>query len=75
MIQSGSLFIQHLKLEGIIIEDNGGWLFDTLDQAKPKKSYISDAAASVSLALPIATPLSVLALPTRSMVYHGPPRP
>lgn len=53
MIKAGSLFIQHLKLEGIIIEDNGGWLFDTLDKAKPKKSYIGDAVASVSLALPI----------------------
>ena len=53
MITSGSLFVQHLKLEGKIVEDEGGWLCDTLDNAKPKKTYICDAMASVSLALPI----------------------
>ena len=53
IITSGSLFIQHLKLEGIIVEDKGGWLSDKLDKAKLKKSYTNDAMASVSLALPI----------------------
>ena len=53
MIKSGSLFIQHLKLEGIIVEDKDGWLSDKLDKAKPKKSYMHDAEASISLALPI----------------------
>ena len=53
MVTSGSLFIQHLKLEGVIVSDKGGWLSDKLENAKPKNSYIGDAKASVSLALPI----------------------
>ena len=53
MIASGSLFIQHLKLEGVIVADKGGWLSDNLEKAKPKKSYIGDAMESVFLALPI----------------------
>lgn len=53
MAQSGSLFVQHLKLEGNIVEDKGGWLRHKLDHASPKKSYSFDAYESVNLALPL----------------------
>lgn len=53
MIQYGSLFIQHLRLEGMILEDKQGWLRVQLNQARMKKSYALDAQKSVSLALPI----------------------
>ena len=53
MAKAKSLFIQHLKLEGIILEDQNGWLGDTLIAAEPKEAYLEDALASVSLALPM----------------------
>ena len=53
LIEAGSLFVQHLKHEGIVLKDENGWLSDNLDRAKPKKSYLDDANESVSLALPI----------------------
>ena len=53
MIAAGSLFIQHLRLEGIILEDNNRWLRGALNKAKPKSSYEKDALDSISLALPI----------------------
>ena len=53
MIQAGSLFIQHIKLEGILLQDQNGWLEHLLQSAKKKQSYEADARASVSLALPI----------------------
>ena len=53
MITVGSLFVQHLKLEGQVLSDRAGWLADTLSGAKPKKSYANDAMASVALAKPI----------------------
>ena len=53
LVRVRSLFIQHLKHEGIVISDNKGWLKSVFAYAKPKKSYSCDAAASVFLALPI----------------------
>ena len=53
MIGAGSLFIQHLKLEGILLRDQGGWLERALQSAERKQSYKSDARASVLLAAPI----------------------
>ena len=53
MIGAGSLFVQHLRLEGRIVTDKSGWLKDTLWRAVPKESYFKDAAASVALAQPI----------------------
>ena len=53
VIRAGSLFVQHLKLEGIIVVDKGGWLSDSLRRAVPKNSYMKDAFASVSLAKPV----------------------
>ena len=53
MIGAGSLFVQHLKLEGILIGDRDGWLRDALGSAEAKKSYEVDANNSVFLALPI----------------------
>ena len=53
MIGAGSLFVQHLRLEGRILADKSGWLVDALCGAVPKKSYQKDAAASAALARPI----------------------
>ena len=53
MANSKSLFIQHLKLEGIVTCDRGRWLHGLLDSAEPKASYAADATMSVELALPI----------------------
>ena len=53
MIRARSLFIQHLRMEGIAIEDRNGWLGYHLRNAKPKRSYEIDAQNSVSLALPL----------------------
>ena len=53
MARSGSLFVQHLKLEGDVVEDREGWLRRLLDQALPKNTYRHDAAESVNLALPL----------------------
>lgn len=53
MIGAGSLFVQHLKLEGRVVADRGGWLAETLCGAMPKESYASDAMASVALAKPM----------------------
>lgn len=53
MIAVGSLFVQHLKLEGRIVEDKFGWLRDTLKDATPRKSYANDAMSSVALVKPI----------------------
>lgn len=53
MIDSGSLFIQHLKFEGILLTDRHGWLEQVLKSAERKQTYEADAKASVLLALPI----------------------
>ena len=53
MIGAGSLFVQHLKLEGRMVADRAGWLAKTLCGAMPKESYASDAMASIALARPI----------------------
>ena len=52
-IEAGSLFIQHLKREGIILEDWNGWLSDQLNGAEAKESYEVDAMRSVLLAAPM----------------------
>ena len=52
-IEAGSLFVQHLKREGIILKDRNGWLGEQLEGAAPKKSYENDAARNVLLAAPI----------------------
>ncbi len=51
--QAGSLFVQHLKLEGQIISDTGAWLTQRLHKYRPKQTYKLEAQNSVSLALPI----------------------
>jgi len=51
--QAGSLFVQHLKLEGQIISDTGDWLTQRLHKYRPKQTYKLEAQDSVSLALPI----------------------
>lgn len=53
MIAAGSLFIQHLRTEGMVINDAGGWLAEKLSSARPKQSYAIDAQKSVFLARPM----------------------
>ncbi len=53
MSSAGSLFVQHLRLEGIIIADNNGWLAGTLRGADKKETYEVEALKSAELALPI----------------------
>ncbi len=53
MCDQGSLFVQHLKLEGKFLFDSGRWLESRLRHSQPKTSYKNDAAASVALALPM----------------------
>ncbi len=53
MIAAGSLFVQHLRMEGVVVEDRSGWLTHHLRSAVPKQSYELDAQQSVSLALPL----------------------
>lgn len=53
LVEAGSLFVQHLKLEGIIVSDHDNWLKDVLKFARPKPSYSHDARNSIDLALPI----------------------
>lgn len=53
LVAAGSLFVQHLKYEGLIIADRNSWLRTTLDFAKPRRSYITDAKRSVLLTLPV----------------------
>ena len=66
MIGAGSLFVQHLKLEGILLRDRNGWLDHSLRSANRKQSYEADARASVSLALPIERFASA------ALVQHNP---
>ena len=53
IVKAGSLFVQHLRLEGLIVQDEHGWLGNRLREAKPKKSYAYDAVASAALAIPV----------------------
>ncbi len=53
IISAGSLFVQHLKKEGVFLEDQDNWLENTLRSAEKKESYEADAKRSVLLALPI----------------------
>ena len=53
IIKSGSLFVQHIKHEGVVLSDRDGWLRHTLNMAKPKPTYSRDAQSSVYLAMPI----------------------
>ena len=53
LVEAGSLFVQHLKHEGLLYSDKAGWLKRCLASATPKDSYSQDAANSVLLALPI----------------------
>ncbi len=51
--RAGSLFVQHLRLEGQVVSDPGGWLTQRLHRYRPKRTYTLEAQNSVSLALPI----------------------
>ncbi len=53
MIRHGSLFIQHLKREGKILSDNGGWLRQHLAEAAPKSTYKIDQLRSIDLIRPV----------------------
>ena len=53
MIGAGSLFVQHIKLEGIIVRDENGWLAKVLQSAERRQTYETEALRSVALAVPI----------------------
>ncbi len=53
MVRKGSLFVQHLKREGIIITDNQGWLSSILHLAEPKRSYEDDFLLAVQMLKPL----------------------
>lgn len=53
MKEVGSLFLQHIKLEGRMVVDRNDWLQHLLDSSKVKDSYREDAESSIKLALPI----------------------
>ena len=48
MAHTGSLFVQHLKQEGIILEDTNGILNDILSAYEPKADYSADIDESLS---------------------------
>ena len=53
MSQKGSLFIQHLKQEGLILNDSDGRLAFLLTNYEPKNSYREDFFASEDLIRPL----------------------
>lgn len=53
MVRKGSLFVQHIKREGIIISDNGGWLEKLLKKATPKQSYEADFLLANNMLKPL----------------------
>jgi hypothetical protein len=53
MIRHGSLFIQHLKREGQLVTDRGGWLGLQLAEAMPKSTYKIDQRRSIDLIRPV----------------------
>ena len=53
MVAAGSLFVQHLKLEGKIIQDSEHWLEDCLGNFSPKNSYEEDINKSFDLIRPL----------------------
>ena len=53
MASMGSLFIQHLKLEGKILWDKDCWLESLLDNFFPKKCYENEIVASFDLIRPL----------------------
>lgn len=48
MANAGSLFVQHLKQEGLILEDTSGILSDILSAYEPKPDYSAEIIESVS---------------------------
>lgn len=52
MVEARSIFIQHLKKEGIILEDNGSRLARILKKFEPKDCYEQDLESSKSLFIP-----------------------
>lgn len=53
MAAAGSLFVQHLKMEGRIIQDTEHWLEDCLSNFSPKNSYEEDINGSFDLIRPL----------------------
>ena len=53
MAVKGSLFVQHLKREGIIVSDDRGWLANLLNAAEPKRSYETDFHSAVQMLKPL----------------------
>lgn len=53
MVRMGSLFIQHLKTEGIVVLDNCDWLANLLHSSEPKPNYKSDFQSALQLLKPL----------------------
>lgn len=53
MSSRGNLFVQHIKQEGRILEDEGNWLRDRLLRFQPNDSYEAQARESLELLKPI----------------------
>ena len=53
MAAAGSLFVQHLKLEGRSVWDSENWLENLLNGYTPKASYESDVVKSFDLIRPL----------------------
>ena len=53
MSAAGSLFVQHLKMEGKIVQDAEHWLEDCLSDFSPKNSYEEDINRSFDLIRPL----------------------
>ena len=53
MLNSRSLFMQHLKLEGKIIWDSENWLEEELEKFTPKSCYQKEIIASFDLIRPL----------------------
>jgi hypothetical protein len=49
MAARGSLFLQHLKQEAIIIRDDDGFLFSLMDRYQPKQEYEDELSDSIGL--------------------------
>ena len=53
IVKARSLFVQHLRLEGLMVQDKDGWLGNRLREARRKESYACDAMASAALGIPV----------------------
>jgi hypothetical protein len=56
MAERGSLFLQHLKQEAIIVEDEGGFLASLMAKYRPKRDYEEELRDSLKLLQDVSHP-------------------